>query len=107
MIRFLICATLIISGLVVVLTATIGSYRFGYVLNRMQVCATSDTLGATLIIGGLITYSGFTLLSLKLVMIIIFLWIANPVASHFLAKTEIVENDKIKEECEVVRHDSI
>ena len=107
MIKLLISSILIISGLVVVITATIGSYRFSYVLNRMQVCATSDTLGATFIIAGLIIYSGFTLISVKLLIMIVFLWIANPVASHFLAKTEIVENEKILDECEVVRHDSI
>ena len=107
MIKLIISTILIVLGLIVVITAAVGNYRFAYVLNRMQVGSTADTLGAALVISGLIVYSGFSLISLKLVMMIVFLWVANPVASHFLAKTEIIENQDILEECEVVRHDSI
>ena len=107
MIKLIISTILIVLGLIVVITAAVGNYRFAYVLNRMQVGSSADTLGATLIIAGLIVYSGFSLISLKLVMMIVFLWVANPVASHFLAKTEIIENQNILDECEVVRHDSI
>ena len=107
MIKLIISTILIVLGLIVVITAAVGNYRFAYVLNRMQVGSTADTLGASLVISGLIVYSGFSLISLKLVMMIVFLWVANPVASHFLAKTEIIENQDILDECEVVRHDSI
>ena len=107
MIKLIISTILIVLGLIVVITAAVGNYRFAYVLNRMQVGSTADTLGAALVISGLIVYSGFSLISLKLVMMIVFLWVANPVASHFLAKTEIIENQDILDECEVVRHDSI
>lgn len=107
MIRFIISAILIIMGIVTVATAMVGNFRFSYVLNRMQVGATSDTLGAFLVVSGLIVASGFTLISLKLFLMIAFLWFANPVASHYLARTEIIANEKITDECEVVRNDNI
>lgn len=107
MIRFAVSALLIIRGIVVVTTAMVGNYRFGYVLNRMQVGATADTLGAFLIISGLVVTSGFTAITLKLVLMVAFLWFANPVASHFLARTEIISNENITQECEVVRNDNI
>ncbi len=107
MIRFIICAVLMLLGVFTMISALVGNYRFGYVLNRMQVGATADTLGAFFIISGLIVANGFNAITVKLIIMVAFLWFANPVSSHFLARTEIITNDKITEECEVVRHDSI
>lgn len=102
MIRFIIAAIFIIAGVIIIASAMVGNYRFGYVLNRMQVGATADTLGTMLVILGLIIISGINTISLKLIVMILFMWIANPVQSHFLARTEIISNEKITEECEVV-----
>ena len=102
MIRFIIAAIFIIAGVIIIASAMVGNFRFGYVLNRMQVGATADTLGTMLVIVGLIIISGINTISLKLVVMILFMWIANPVQSHFLARTEIISNEKITEECEVV-----
>jgi len=107
MIRYIISALFIVMGIVVLAAAMVGNFRFGYVLNRMQVGATSDTLGAALIIFGLIVASGINATTVKLVVMVAFLWFANPVSSHFLARTEIISNENIIKECEVVRHDSI
>ncbi|MEG0091881.1 MAG: monovalent cation/H(+) antiporter subunit G [Oscillospiraceae bacterium] len=107
MIRLIISALFILAGIIVVITAAVGNFRFGYVLNRMQVGATADTLGATLVIMGLIVKSGFTLITLKLVLMVILLWVAGPVSSHFLARTEIISNEKATEEFEVVKHGDI
>ena len=107
MIRFALSAISMILGLIVIATAMIGNYRFGYVLNRMQVSATADTLGAFFIILSIVLATGFSVTTLKLVIMIAFLWVANPVASHFLARTEIISNEKIMEECEVVHNDNI
>ena len=102
MIRFIIAAIFIIAGVIIIASAMVGNFRFGYVLNRMQVGATADTLGTMLVILGLIIISGINTISLKMVVMILFMWIANPVQSHFLARTEIISNEKITEECEVV-----
>ena len=102
MIRFIIAAIFIIAGVIIIASAMVCNFRFGYVLNRMQVGATADTLGTMLVILGLIIISGINTISLKLVVMILFMWIANPVQSHFLARTEIISNEKITEECEVV-----
>lgn len=107
MIRFVISAILMLLGIIVIATAMVGNFRFGYVLNRMQVGATVDTLGAFFVIASLIVSGGFNITSLKLVLMILFLWFANPVSSHFLARTEIISNENITKDCEVVRNDNI
>ncbi len=101
MIRLIIAVPFILAGIAVIISALIGNFKFGYVLNRMQIGATADTLGTMLIIIGLIVIKGLEILTVKLVIMILFLWMANPVASHFLARTEIISNENIKEECEV------
>ncbi len=102
-IRLIISALFILAGVHVIITALIGNFRLNYVLNRMQGGATADTMGAILILIGIIIKIGFTMISLKLILMIGFFWIASPVASHYLARTEVIANPKILEECEVVK----
>ena len=106
MIRLILSALFVFAGVNVIVTALIGNYRFSYVLNRMQVGATVDTMGAILVLIGLIIKSGVNMISVILLIMIIFFWVAGPVSSHFLARTETISNPNILEECEVVSHDS-
>ena len=66
MIRFIISAVFMLLGIFVIFSAMVGNFRFGYVLNRMQVGATADTLGAFFIISSLIVAGGFNATSIKL-----------------------------------------
>ena len=43
MFRLILSALFIFAGVNVIITALVGNFRFGYVLNRMQVGATADT----------------------------------------------------------------
>ncbi|MDD2954819.1 MAG: monovalent cation/H(+) antiporter subunit G [Oscillospiraceae bacterium] len=102
MIRILIAAALIAVGLFVYIVSTIGIFRFKYVLNRMHVAAQGDTLGALSILLGLIVLCGFSFHSLKMLLIIIFLWLASPVASHIIAKAETMTCRHLDKEYEVI-----
>ena len=88
---------LIAVGLFVYITATFGLFRFHYVLNRMHAAALGDTLGILFVL-----LVGFNFHTLRLGLIICFLWLASPVSSHLLAKAEFVTFKHIKSECEVV-----
>ncbi len=105
MIRTIIGAILILFGVVTMVVATIGIFRFKYVLNRMQAAALVDTLGILLLLSGLIVLSGFSALSAKMLLIIIFLWLASPVTSHLIARAEVMTHPNIEEECEVIHDD--
>ena len=102
-IRFAIAAILVIGGLAIIGIAIFGVYRFNFIINRMHIAAACDTLGIMMILIGLIILSGFTNMSLKLVMIIAFMWLANPVGGHLICKLEVETNEKIDEECEVIK----
>ncbi len=107
MISFIFSFIFMILGFFMLGVSIFGNFKYSFVLNRMQVASISDTLGALFIIIALVIYTGFSILGIKLILVLTFMWFANPVASHFLAKSEIISDDKIQEKCEVVDNDLI
>ena len=104
-IRFGISALLMFLGLAALFTTTFGIFRFKYVLNRIHVAAKCDTAGMLLCLGSLIVMNGFRMTSLRMLLLIVFAWIANPVAGHLIAYLEVATNPRIDEEFEVIRND--
>ena len=103
-IRFIFAALFLISGLLTMMAAVFGMYRFKFVLNRMHTAATSDTFGLLLSMIGLIIWKGFGFEALKMLIIIVFFWMSGPVSSHLIARMEVSTNKKLEEECEVKKH---
>ncbi len=68
-------------------TGAIGLFRFPDFYTRLHAASITDTLCAGLIIFGLILQAGFTLMSLKLLMLLGIFAYTAPTASHILAKT--------------------
>jgi len=102
MIQMILAIILMSCGLFILGIATIGIFRFDYVLNRIHVAAKCDTLGAIFFLSGLAVWNGWNFVSLKLILIIAFLWITNPVVSHLVARTEIRTNPELKYKCETI-----
>lgn len=102
MLRLCVGAILIFIGLLIIVLAIIGIFRLNYVLNRMHVAATCDTLGMLFILVGLVFIEGLSFTTLKLVCIVIFFWISSPICSHLIAKIESQTNKNIKKECEEI-----
>ena len=73
-------------GCFFVVVASIGVVRFPDFFSRMHPAGKNDTLGQALILVGLIIYEGFSFVSIKLFLIIIFIFIVNPTATHAIAK---------------------
>lgn len=83
-------------GLFFFLIGTIGVLRFPDALTRAHGAAKCDTLGAVLCLSGLILYSGFTFTSLKLILVVAFLWSTNPTGTHLLGKAIVSANAKFE-----------
>ena len=88
-IRFIGGASLIVLGLIIFFIEISGVFRFKYVLNRMHAAAMGDTLGLSACIAGLMLMNGLKFTTVKLLCIIVFIWLASPVASHLIAKLEV------------------
>ena len=93
-IQFLAGGLLLLIGLVIFLSRMIGVFRFKYVLNRMHAAAMGDTLGIGCCLLGLIVMKGFSFTSLKLLLVIIFLWFSSPVSSHLIARLEVATDEE-------------
>lgn len=96
-IRFLAGAALLLAGVAIFLIEMVGVFRFKYVLNRMQAAAMGDTLGIGFCLLGLIVMSGLNFTSLKMLLVIIFLWFSSPASSHLIARLEVTTNEDKEE----------
>jgi multicomponent Na+:H+ antiporter subunit G len=78
---------LLVAGAGFLLVGGIGVLRMPDVYTRAHAAGITDTLGADLILVGLILQSGFTLVSVKLVLILIFIFFTSPTSTHALIHT--------------------
>ena len=100
-IRFVFGVGMLLVGLGIFLLQVFGVFKFKYVLNRMHAAAMGDTLGIGISLTGLIILSGFNFTSLKMALIIVFLWLASPVSSHLISRLEVATNEHLEENCEL------
>ncbi|MBQ0001070.1 MAG: monovalent cation/H(+) antiporter subunit G [Clostridiales bacterium] len=100
--RFIAGSIFLIMGLGIFVVEMIGVFRFKYVLNRMHAAAMGDTLGIGFSLLGLIIMSGFTFTSLKLLLVIIFLWFSSPTSSHLIARLEVATNEDEEQHYRVI-----
>ena len=101
MLRFVIGVGLILMGVAFFVTEMIGIFKFKYVLNRMHVAGMGDTMGLSLSLLGTIVLSGFNFTSLKMGLVLVFLWLAAPVASHLIARLEVTTNEELDQYCKL------
>lgn len=92
--RFLAGTFLLLIGLGIFVVEMIGVFRFKYVLNRMHAAAMGDTLGIGASLVGLMVMNGLNFTTLKLFLIVVFLWFSSPVSSHLIARLEVTTNEE-------------
>lgn len=93
-IKFIVGAFFLLMGLAIFVLEIIGVFRFKYVLNRMHAAAMGDTLGIGSSLIGLIILNGFNFTSLKLFLVLVFLWFSSPVSSHLIARLEVTTDEE-------------
>ena len=91
-IRFIAAAVLIVLGLCSFGSAVLGAYRFGFILNRMDAAGIGDTAGIFFVVASLAVARGLQMDTLKLVVLVFFLWFTSPVSTHFLGQVEYYTN---------------
>lgn len=88
----------VLAGVIVATIATFGLHRFDYVLNRMHAAAILDTLVILLVLFGtillgLLVYPTTTekvITTLKILLVLLFLWYSSPVSSHLIVQLEML-----------------
>ncbi|OUJ19174.1 Multisubunit Na+/H+ antiporter MnhG subunit [Methanonatronarchaeum thermophilum] len=82
----IISIALIAVGTFFFIVGLIGLVRLPDVFTRLHATTKCDTLGVGAILLGLIVYQGFDLTSIKLFMIIFFVYLTNPTAAQIISK---------------------
>lgn len=83
----IVSGALLLAGSFFVVTGGVGVLRMPDVYTRSHAVGITDTLGAILILVGLAFQSGFTLVTVKILLILVFLLFTSPTASHALNHT--------------------
>ncbi|MEW6486418.1 MAG: monovalent cation/H(+) antiporter subunit G [Thermodesulfobacteriota bacterium] len=71
------------------LVGSIGIVRLPDFYTRTHAASKIDTMGIMLLLAGLAFHEGMTLSTGKLVLLIVFVAVANPVGSHALARSAL------------------
>ena len=90
MILEILSGLLVITGVFLFASGTLGLIRLPDFYCRMHATGKCDTLGALLALMGLAIYNGFNLVSLKIIFIVIFIFVANPTATHAIGRAALV-----------------
>ena len=99
-IRFAVTALLLAIGIIALFISILGTYRFKFALNRIHSAAISDTFCMFFILIGLAVASGFNFSTLKILLILAFMWLASPLSSHMLTSLEYHADEHLKEHVE-------
>lgn len=84
-----VAVVILFAGLFFFLTATIGLLRFPDFYCRLHATGKGDTLGVFLSLIGLAVYNGISLTSLKIVFVAVFMFLAQPTATHAIARASL------------------
>lgn len=80
---------LIVGGGVFALIGALGVLRFPDFWSRLHAASVSDSAGVILMIAGMCLQAGWTLITVKLLIIGIFLFITGPTATHAVANAAL------------------
>ena len=77
-------------GGISVLIGGIGALRLPDLFTRMHAASVTDTMGAALVLAGVMLQAGLSLATIKLAAILLFLLITSPTSSYALASAALL-----------------
>lgn len=84
----------LLSGSFFVVTGGIGVIRMPDLFTRLHAAGVTDTGGAGLVLVGLMFQGGLSLVTVKLLLILGFLWFSSPVSTYALARAALAGGEE-------------
>lgn len=84
----------IVSGSFFAIIGAVGTLRFPDFWARLHAASISDSAGVILLLLGMMLQAGLGLITIKLIIILIFLFITGPTATHAVANAALVSGLK-------------
>ena len=85
----IIAALFIVGGVFFLAISALGLLRLPDFYSRAHAVGKSETLGSILVLAGLAIYNGLELSTVKIVIVLVFVMIANPTATHAVSETAL------------------
>jgi len=85
---------LLVGGSLFAMTGGLGLLRLPDFFSRIHAGGITDTMGAGLILTGLMLQSGFSQTTFKLLLILLFLFITSPTSVHALAQSALAHGER-------------
>ncbi len=85
------------------MVGTVGLVRLPEAFSRMHATTKCDTLGAGLILVALMIHAGIQIITVKLFVILVFIWITNPTAAHIISKAAYNTNPDISKSHKIIK----
>jgi multicomponent Na+:H+ antiporter subunit G len=79
----------LMAGSIFIIIGTIGLIRFPDFFTRLHAASIVDTSGCILIMFGLMLQAGLSIVTVKLILVVIFILFTTPAAAHALAKAAL------------------
>ncbi len=89
----IIAWVLILSGSIFVVIGAVGTLRFPDFWSRLHAASVSESAGMILLIAGMCMHSGFTLITVKLIIIGGFIFITGPTSTHAVANAALTSGE--------------
>ena len=84
-----------------VLIGGIGALRMPDLYTRMHAASVTDSMGAILVLGGVMLQAGFSLATIKLIAVLLFLLLTSPTSSNALASAALLAGTRpLKEQAQ-------
>jgi multicomponent Na+:H+ antiporter subunit G len=90
----LISWAFLMAGSFFAITGAVGVIRMPDVFTRLHASGVTDTGGAGLILIGLMFQGGLTLVTVRLALILGFLWFSSPVSTYALARAALAGGEE-------------
>jgi multicomponent Na+:H+ antiporter subunit G len=89
LVRDYVGGVLVVIGAVFVLISAIGLVRMPDLFTRIHAASVGDTLGFGLVTIGLVVTAGFSLVAVKLIFLVLFVYFSGPVMTHAIARAAL------------------
>ena len=84
-IRFVLFCALLLLAAVFLIMSVIGVNRFHFSFNRLHAASVNDTMGILCIVLACVVKSGLNALSLKFILVYLFMLITCPLSGHLIS----------------------
>jgi len=85
---------LVLGGCFFILVGALGLIRMPDIFTRLHAGGVMDTMGAGMLLAGLMFQTGLSLVTVKLALVLAFVWFSSPISTYALARAALKSGEE-------------